>query len=279
MNDWADHRIWCSTHKTHRETLDDDWHQLHSRLSRWCARHRPALLDALCSALNFSENSLAHEASGIHLFLAFYVDNHMSRCLKSEKILRIQLDGCTGNIRDRFSVARKRADIAYRQLDPANCFGAGLVLLSIRHSGAYDYETTYPLYLKITYGDLARPHYLHWVELLAARLHTGLLLTEGIPVFGLIDAMVTAHSSQPHIGTSSAENWDTDWYTPALSPNAGTRSCLCTAGTILNGARSPQKRSWSRACPFLRSQICARGTQETTPCTRLPCSSGHRSNR
>lgn len=153
--------------------------------------------------------------------MAFYPDNPVKISFRIEKIRRIQLEGCEGNIRDDFAQARRREEERYRQREPKTCHGTGLVLLSIRHSDASNYETTLPLYLELTRLDAVQPGCEYWAELLAAHLHFGHLLDPAANR-QCIDRLITTHEQNPSVGTRSAENWDHDWYPLPLSEETGT---------------------------------------------------------
>ena len=178
---------------------------------------------ALSSALQLPQHPRAHETMGLHLFLAFYPDNDMPFCLTSERILRTDLDlaRCEGNVRSRFARARRTAEEQYRALHPDTCYGAGLVILSIRHDGARDYETTFPLYLEITRADAAiQMHVPYWPLLLGTYLHFGRPLDPRNDQ-RYIRCLRMIHSGDASVGTLAAHNWDSDW-----EPTDG-HSCAC----------------------------------------------------
>ena len=211
------------------EAPEEDWRELHSRLPLWCQHHRPAFLNALSAALQLRRVAGDHEGAGLHLFLAFYADIDTPTCLRFECIRRMKLVECAGNVRDRFARARRRADAQYRALRPTTAYGAGLVLLSIRHDAAHDYETTYPLYLELTRDSLRRAHVPYWPRLLGACLHWGRLVTPEVDS-STLQTILNAHARDPTIGGYEAHNWDFDLHGTPISDVASTYIALCVGG-------------------------------------------------
>ena len=84
------------------------------------------------------------------MFLAFYPQNDNIRCMKVERITKMSLVDCEGNVRARFAEARKRRQDQVREKYMfARSYEVGLVLLSIRHDGTSNYETVFPLYITV----------------------------------------------------------------------------------------------------------------------------------
>ena len=164
----------------------------------------------------FSADDL--ETTAIHLFLAFYPQNDVARCMKAERITKMSLVNCEGNVRARFAEARRKVQNSARVLHPRNPSRVGLVLLSIRHDGACDYETVYPLYFPVPW-DLKPNHSLcpYWEELLAFVLHHGPdadMETQAAWCRGAEDMRLS-------YSDGLASNWDWDWYPQALDHDTG----------------------------------------------------------
>ena len=128
---------------------------------------------------------------------------------------------CEG-IRRRFAQARQRADQDHKLLYQGQLYrGTALVLLSIRHDGACDYETTYPLYLPLIDEEvLPTTTCPYWDALLATRLHMGVQLSGDID----LSWRKQLQDIRSHNPGALADVWDWDWDDPRVFDEATSTS-------------------------------------------------------
>ncbi|KAF7799000.1 hypothetical protein EIP86_010230 [Pleurotus ostreatoroseus] len=175
-SDWPSHKVWCKTHKASTNTEQADWRDLHRHMPLWRKAHTQALREALISSLDLPRNPAAHRVSALRLYLVYHPDRDPAVCMQVERIVRMKYVGQDGRQRQQLSESRAHYERQFILQNTGTCYGAGLAILSVKHKGDPDGLTLYAVPLEISMLDARESPCSFWMELLAKRLHVGMLV-------------------------------------------------------------------------------------------------------
>ncbi|KAF7798054.1 hypothetical protein EIP86_009266 [Pleurotus ostreatoroseus] len=145
-NDWQSHKVWCHTHKAKGPEDGDNWRRLHRRLYAWRRTHFQTLKDAFLAVLDLHNNWKANHAFAVGLFVLYKPHNSAPTCLQIQRVQALSYESADAHS---YAVARAEYEAQLAQRDPRAFYGAGMVVLRIRHAADAEGETSYAVPIPI----------------------------------------------------------------------------------------------------------------------------------